>query len=61
MSNAYVVRFSLSQRIEHFVTMVVFTLLCLTGLPQKFFDTGWANGLVGFFGGVDATPWVHPG
>jgi cytochrome b subunit of formate dehydrogenase len=59
MSEAYVVRFSLSQRIEHFLTMVVFTLLCLTGLPQKFFDTGWATSLVSFFGGIDATRWIH--
>jgi formate dehydrogenase gamma subunit len=59
MSEAYVVRFSLSQRIEHFLTMVVFTLLCLTGLPQKFFDTGWAAALVSFFGGIDATRWIH--
>jgi len=59
MSNAYVLRFSLSQRVEHFVTMVVFTLLCLTGLPQKFFDTGWAAGLVSFFGGIDSTRWIH--
>ncbi|HSN91441.1 MAG TPA: cytochrome b/b6 domain-containing protein [Anaeromyxobacteraceae bacterium] len=59
MSNAYVLRFSLSQRIEHFVTMVVFTLLCLTGLPQKFFDSGWAASLVSFFGGIDSTRWIH--
>jgi predicted MFS family arabinose efflux permease len=45
MSN-YIVRFSLQQRVEHFLTMLVFTLLCLTGLPQKFFDTGWAGALV---------------
>ena len=32
-TNAYLVRFNLSQRIEHLLTMVIFTLLCLTGLP----------------------------
>jgi len=55
----YIVRFSLKQRIEHFVTMLVFALLCLTGLPQKFYQAGWAHALVGFFGGVDATRWIH--
>jgi formate dehydrogenase subunit gamma len=55
----YVVRFSLHQRVEHFLTMVVFTLLCLTGLPQKFFDTSWAGVIVSFFGGIDATRWTH--
>jgi cytochrome b subunit of formate dehydrogenase len=55
----YVVRFTLHQRVEHFLTMVVFTLLCLTGLPQKFFEAGWAAVLVSFFGGIDATRWIH--
>ena len=59
MSNAYVVRFTLQQRIEHFVTMVVFALLCATGLPQKFFQAGWAHATVDFFGGIDTTRWIH--
>ena len=58
MSN-YIIRFSLQQRVEHFLTMLVFTLLCLTGLPQKFFDTGWAGALVALFGGIDSTRWIH--
>jgi cytochrome b subunit of formate dehydrogenase len=55
----YIVRFDLKQRIEHFITMVVFALLCLTGLPQKFYQAGWAHTLVHLFGGVDATRWIH--
>jgi cytochrome b subunit of formate dehydrogenase len=55
----YIVRFNLQQRIEHFVTMVVFALLCLTGLPQKFYQAGWAHTLVDVFGGVDSTRWIH--
>ncbi len=58
MSN-YIVRFNLQQRVEHFITMTVFALLCLTGLPQKFYQAGWAHTLVGVFGGVDATRWIH--
>ena len=58
MSN-YIVRFNLQQRIEHLITMVVFALLCLTGLPQKFFTAGWAQLLVALFGGFDAMRWVH--
>jgi formate dehydrogenase subunit gamma len=57
--SAYIVRFNLQQRIEHFVTMLVFALLCLTGLPQKFFQAGWAHGLVELFGGIDNTRWIH--
>ena len=55
----YIVRFSLQQRIEHFVTMVVFALLCLTGLPQKFYQAGWAHAVVNVFGGIDNTRWAH--
>lgn len=58
-SGSYVVRFTLQQRVEHFITMLVFALLCLTGLPQKFYTAGWAHGLVHVFGGVDATRWIH--
>jgi cytochrome b subunit of formate dehydrogenase len=59
LSREYVVRFSLQQRLEHFVTMAVFALLCLTGLPQKFYTAGWAAALVDLFGGIDRTRWVH--
>jgi cytochrome b subunit of formate dehydrogenase len=55
----YVVRFTLSQRIEHVVTMVLFVLLCLTGLPQKFYTHGWAQATVELFLGFDSMRWVH--
>jgi formate dehydrogenase subunit gamma len=55
----YLVRFSLKQRLEHLATMVVFTGLCLTGLPQKFYTTGWAQVIVGALGGIDAARWIH--
>jgi len=55
----YIVRFTTQQRIEHFITMVVFALLCLTGLPQKFYTAGWAASLVHVFGGIDSTRWIH--
>lgn len=58
MSN-YIVRFSLKQRIEHLVTMLVFTILCLTGLPQKFFTAGWAQTIVSVCGGFDNMRWIH--
>jgi cytochrome b subunit of formate dehydrogenase len=58
-TNAYIVRFNLNQRIEHLLTMVVFTMLCLTGLPQKFYQAGWAHGLVDVFGGISTTRLIH--
>jgi formate dehydrogenase subunit gamma len=55
----YVVRFSLKQRIEHLVTMLIFTGLCLTGLPQKFYTAGWAQWIVRIVGGLDNARWIH--
>ena len=57
--SAYIVRFNLQQRIEHLITLTVFALLCLTGLPQKFYTATWAHTLVTVFGGVDSTRWIH--
>ena len=59
MSAPYIVRFSLKQRVEHLLTMVIFAMLCLTGLPQKFFTAGWAQALVHVFGGFDTMRWIH--
>jgi formate dehydrogenase subunit gamma len=57
--SAFVVRFSARQRLEHLVTMAVFTLLCCTGLPQKFYGGAWAQRLIELFGGIDAARWIH--
>jgi formate dehydrogenase subunit gamma len=53
------VRFSRWQRTEHAVVMATFTLLCLTGLPQKFHGAAWAPRLIGLLGGIDAARWLH--
>lgn len=57
--SAYVVRFSLKQRIEHLLAMLVFTLLCITGLPQKFYVAAWAERVVEVFGGIDRLRGIH--
>jgi formate dehydrogenase gamma subunit len=59
MSDASIVRFSPWRRAEHFAIMVVFILLCLTGLPQKFFEQGWARGTIELVGGVERARWIH--
>jgi cytochrome b subunit of formate dehydrogenase len=61
MTSPYYQRFSLKQRIEHFLGMSAFILLSLTGFPQKFFDAGWAKAIVGSLGGVGATRMIHRG
>jgi cytochrome b subunit of formate dehydrogenase len=58
MTREYV-RFTRWQRAQHALVMVVFLVLCLTGLPQKYFESGWAAALLGLMGGVDAARWWH--
>ena len=54
-----VVRFEPIQRAEHALVMSLFTVLAVTGIPQKFFDHGWAQWMMGWLGGVDTARWVH--
>jgi formate dehydrogenase subunit gamma len=54
-----VVRFTLTQRIEHVLLILSFTMLVLTGLPQKFAAAGWAQSMIWAFGGIDATRFIH--
>lgn len=56
---ASVVRFSFYERFEHFAVMATFTVLSITGFPQKFFDHRWAQVLIGWLGGVDTARWFH--
>lgn len=52
-------RFNMWQRIEHFIQMIGFTGLCLTGLPQKFYDADWAQWMIISLGGIDTTRFIH--
>jgi cytochrome b subunit of formate dehydrogenase len=53
------VRFSVRQRVEHFSIMVLFTVLAVTGLPQKFFEQGVSVWIIETLGGVDTIRAVH--
>ena len=53
------VRFNLSQRIEHILMMVSFTILVVTGLPQKFFGAEVSQAIMLAFGGIDNIRLVH--
>lgn len=54
-----IVRFEPIQRVEHSVVMTLFTVLAVTGIPQKFFDHRWAQVLTGWLGGVDTSRFIH--
>lgn len=55
----YVTRFTRRQRIEHLAVMTLFVVLSVTGLPQKFYEAGWAEAVIVGLGGIDRVRWVH--
>jgi cytochrome b subunit of formate dehydrogenase len=52
-------RFDLSQRIEHFVFLLSFSLLGFTGLPQKFPTSPISQAIVNLLGGIEQTRLIH--
>ena len=54
-------RFTVPQRIEHFVLAVSFTVLGLTGLVQKFALNPLAERLISLMGGIEMTRLIHRG
>lgn len=53
------IRFHLAQRIEHFLLILSFTTLALTGLPQKFPLSPISRGFVDLVGGVENLRIIH--
>ena len=58
VTNAYM-RFPLARRIEHWVMMLSFTLLGMTGLPQRFPDAGLSKAILGILGGIETLRTIH--
>jgi cytochrome b subunit of formate dehydrogenase/mono/diheme cytochrome c family protein len=52
-------RFSVFERIEHFVLILSFTTLGLTGLPQKYVLSPISQAVIGFLGGIETTRIIH--
>jgi len=52
-------RFRLMARIEHMVLLITFTILCLTGLPQKFPFSPISTGLIDLLGGIETVRYIH--
>ncbi len=53
------VRFSLSDRAEHFLLLTSFSVLVITGVPQKFLPAGWAEFIISLFGGIENVRVIH--
>lgn len=54
-----VVRFGRRARLEHVAIMVIFTVLSLSGIPQKFYPDPWAETMIGLMGGIDRARFIH--
>ncbi len=58
-SGKYYERFNVAQRIEHFVLILTFSTLAITGLPQKFVGNALAEGVIALMGGIEAVRIIH--
>lgn len=52
-------RFTPVQRLQHLALIVSFTVLALTGLPQKYASAGVGERLIDLMGGIEAVRIVH--
>lgn len=52
-------RFALARRIEHIFLIVSFTLLAVTGLPQKFASAAISPAIINLFGGIEMVRVIH--
>ena len=52
-------RFPLARRIEHLAMLLSFTILGLTGLPQKFQSAGLSVAVVNLIGGIENLRAIH--
>ena len=52
-------RFRVMARIEHIILLTSFTILAITGLPQKYATASWADSMINFIGGIDLTRVIH--
>lgn len=52
-------RFDVARRIEHFILILSFTTLGLTGLVQKFATAGVSEFLIQLMGGIETTRVIH--
>lgn len=53
------VRFDRVQRISHLVMLLSFSLLAITGLPQKFPTSSISQSILNAFGGIESARQVH--
>ena len=52
-------RFSAGQRVEHILLILSFTVLSITGLPQKYPDSVWGGLMIQWMGGIEFVRIIH--
>ncbi len=52
-------RFRIGARTEHIILLISFTILAVTGLPQKYAETGMGENLIELMGGIETVRIVH--
>jgi formate dehydrogenase gamma subunit len=52
-------RFSIFQRVEHWLLVASFTTLALTGIPQKFAQAGISDFIIALLGGIETVRIIH--
>lgn len=55
----YIKRFHLLRTVEHQANAIVFILLVITGLSQKFHNSSWAEWVIMNLGGIDNARIIH--
>jgi len=55
----YFRRLSVQRLVEHHINALAFTVLVVTGLSQRFHETGWATWVVETAGGIDNLRLIH--
>jgi cytochrome b subunit of formate dehydrogenase len=53
------IRFTVSQRIQHWILVLLFVMLALTGFPLKFAGTAWAHSVISTLGGLRVARNIH--
>jgi cytochrome b subunit of formate dehydrogenase len=59
MNNRKIRRFTVTQRLFHFLLVVSFMIQVASGFARMFIETGWGRGLASIFGGYDRALIVH--
>ena len=52
-------RFTVAQRLEHWIMALSFTMLTITGLPQRYALSDWAEWMISTMGGIETVRIIH--